>query len=196
MSHPIVLEGEFVNLRPLAAEDAALTFAWRQSALARLLNLGATSVEQQAKWIASRPPSEYNYIIELKNGRPVGTLSLVAVSEANRHAESGRFLIGDEEAVKGVPAAVDAMRLLYQFAFDHLQLTRIYGTVARENRLMIKWQKYLGMKEEGCLRQHYLIDGRFQDAICLGLLVSEYRRISLPKMNALIAAARVPTAKA
>lgn len=190
MNHSVILQGSFVNLRPLDVTDAPMTFAWRQSQRAKLLNRGADTVEQQANWIASRPASEYNFIIELKDGRPVGMLSVVGIDLVNRHAEPGRFLIGEEEAVRGVPAAVEAMKLLYQFVFDQLGMVRIWGTVASDNHLMIKWQKYLGMKEEGRLRQHYFIDGHYQDAVMLGLLVEEFREISLPRMNTLIAVAR------
>jgi len=186
--------GVHVTLRPMQASDAAITFGWRQAERARLLNAGAATVEQQAAWIAGRPGSEYNYIIELKNGTPIGMLSLVGVDKTNRHAETGRFLIGEEEAAKGVPAAVEAMKLLYELAFDELKLVRVHGTVASGNKLMLKWQKYLGMQEEGCLRQHYFIDGVWQDAICLGLLEHEYRTISLPRMAVLMKVGARPAA--
>ncbi len=182
------LEGMCVNLRPLVESDAEITFQWRISKRAALLNHGAQTVEQQAKWISSRPQTEFNFIIETKEQRPIGMLSLIAIDRANRRGESARFLIGDENAAKGIPAAVEAMKLLYQLAFDELKLERIYGTVASDNSLMIKWQKYLGMKEEGRLRRHYFINDRYQDAVCLGLLADEYRTTSLPKMSALIAA--------
>lgn len=189
-SNTETLRGEFVNLRPLAVDDAALTLGWRNAERARFLNAGAASVEQQAGWIASRPASEYNYIIELAGGHPIGMLSLTGIDRANRHGEPGRFLIGDEAAAQGVPAAVEAMKLLYALAFDKLGLVRVCGIIAANNTLMIKWQKYLGMKEEGRLRDHLHQDGRFEDAVFLGLLVEEYRKTSLPRMNFLIAAAR------
>jgi len=59
---------------------------------------------------------------------------------------------------------------------------------------MIKWQTYLGMTQEGCLRQHLFIDAHPQDAVVFGLLDSEYRRITLPRLKSLIAAARLPIA--
>jgi diamine N-acetyltransferase len=117
-------------------------------------------------------------------------LSLVDIDHGNRRAESGRFLIGEEDAVRGVPAAVESMLLLYQLAFDELGLQRIYGIVAADNRRMIKWQRYLGMQEEGRLRQHLIIDGRPCDIVCLGLLADEYHSVARPRMTALIAAAR------
>jgi len=184
------LNGEFVDLVPLRMDDAELTFRWRQGARAAHLNRGAADIGQQAAWIAARPTSEYNFIIRLKDGRPVGMLALCGIDDLHRHAESGRFLIGDEEAVKGIPAAVEAMKMLYELAFDRLKLTRVFGTIAADNKLMIKWQKFLGMKEEGRLRNHYFINGHFQDCVMLGILEHEYRDMALPRMTSLIAAGR------
>jgi RimJ/RimL family protein N-acetyltransferase len=190
MNKITILKGEFVNLRSLQVSDAGLTFRWRRDQRARFLNAGAATVEQQSAWIAGRPAEEYNFIIELKNGHPVGMLSLTNINLTNRHGEPGRFLIGDEEAAKGFPVAVEAMKLLYELAFNGLSLVRLFGIVAANNHLMFKWHKYLGMKEEGRLRNHLWQSGQFQDGIFIGLLVEEYKRITLPRMNALIAAAR------
>lgn len=186
----ITLEGEFVTLRPLSVNDASLTLAWRQSARAANLNAAPQSLEQQAKWISTRPDSDYNFIIELKDGRPVGMVSLTGIDTIHRHAEPGRFLIGDEEAVRGVPAAVEAMKLIYELAFVKLGLLRVHGSVASDNTLMIKWQRFMGMTEEGRLRDHYFINGKFQDAVIFGMLVEEYRSRAKPKMEILIKAAR------
>jgi RimJ/RimL family protein N-acetyltransferase len=196
MAEPRTLHGRFVDLRQLTVDDAELTFRWRESSRAKLLNKGAPSVAAQAEWIRKRPGNEHNFIIQLKDGRPVGMLSLVGIDPVNRHAEPGRFLIGDEQAVRGVPAAVEAMKLLYQLAFDELGLVRLFGTIASDNSRMAKWQKYLGMREEGRMRSHYFIDGKFQDALVFGILDEEYRRDALPKMQSLIAMAAAPAASA
>jgi diamine N-acetyltransferase len=189
MATNVRLSGEFVTLRPLLVEDAELTLRWRQGQRALNLNQGAGSLEAQRAWITSRPDTEYNFIIEA-GGQPVGMLSLVGVDLVNRRAEPGRFLIGEEDAVRGVPVAVEAMKLLYEFAFDTLGLLRVHGTIASDNKAIYKWQVYLGMKEEGRLRNHYFINNHFQDAICLGLLEDEYRKVTLPRMRALIQAGR------
>lgn len=191
----MTLEGEFVTLRPLRVEDAELTLRWRQSARAGLLNEGAQTVEQQAAWIASRGDSERNFVIELADGQPVGMLSLIAIDRVHARAESARFLIAEEEAVRGVPAAVEAMKLLYELAFDRLGLERVWGLVVEENKRMAKWQRYLGMREEGRLRRHLFIGGRFQDAICLGILAEEYRKVARPRLEALIEAGRKAAAQ-
>lgn len=185
-----IRHGEFVDLRPLRVEDAALTHRWRGSARAANLNRGAQSVDAQAQWIASRPADEYNFIIALKDGQPVGMVSLIGVDPEHLHAETARFLIGDEGAVRGIPVAVEAMKMIYELVFDELRLKRAYGTIASNNVLMMKWQRFLGMREEGRMRSHYFINGQFQDAVWFGILEDEYRHVALPRMNSLIAAGR------
>jgi RimJ/RimL family protein N-acetyltransferase len=192
----VTLRGEFVDLRPLVPDDAELTFGWRQSERAANMNRGARTVAQQRAWIASRPAAEYNFIIALKDGTPVGMVSVTNIDTLHRHCEPGRFLIGDEEAVRGIPAAVEAMKLVYELVFDELQLLRVSGAVVSDNPLMAKWQKYLGMKEEGRLRSHYFINGHFQDAILFGMLADEYRSVALPRMKSLIAAGRAQAVRA
>lgn len=189
---PLTLQGEFVTLRPLRAEDARLTFEWRQSDRASLLNQGARTVEDQARWIAARPAGEFNFVIETRAQRPIGMISLIGIDRINRVGEPGRFLIGDESAAKGLPAAAEAMKLVYELAFDQLELRRVWGIIAADNRRMIKWQLYMGMSREGCLRQHLSIHGQLQDAVVFGLLDEDYRRVTRPRLDALIAAARLP----
>jgi diamine N-acetyltransferase len=180
------LSGEYVVLRPLEVEDAALTLKWRLDGRAALLNRGAESEEEQRAWIAAQPSNELNFMIELRSGAAVGMLSLISIDLKNRRAEPARFLIGEPDAVKAIPVAIEAMKLLYEFAFDTLGLRRVYGTVVADNHLMIKWQKFLGMREEGRLREHYFVGGHFQDAVCLGMMEDEYRAVALPRMRGLI----------
>lgn len=186
----LTLEGEFVDLLPLTPAHAGLSFAWRQGRRAAHLNRGAASVEQQAIWICTRPPSEYNFAITLKSGQPVGIVALTGIDLQHRHAEPGRFLIGEEAAVRGIPAAVEAMKLIYELAFDELKLLRVFGTIAADNKLMMNWQRFLGMQEEGRLRKHYFLNGHYQDAVLFGMLEHEYRNAALPRMNSLIKAGR------
>ena len=82
------------------------------------------------------------------------------------------------------------MKLVYELAFDQLGLLKVHGAVVSDNPLMLKWQKFLGMKEEGRLRQHLFINGHFQDSVMLGMLADEYRNNALPRMKMLIAAGR------
>lgn len=194
-SDPLRLDGQFVDLMLLTPQHAEVTFGWRQGARARLLNRGADTVERQRDWIAGRPDTEHNYLITLKNGHPVGMVSLVDIDRSARKAEPARFLIGDEEAARGIPVAAEALLLLYHLAFDVLNLRRLYGVVASANRQMMKFHEYSGMRREGVLREHLFVDDNLYDGIVYGLLEPEFRAVTVPRLNGLVAmghAARRP----
>lgn len=181
--------GRNVALRTLTVKDAAITQKWRTSGRAWLLNRGAQNVEEQAAWIESRPRTEYNFIQVLHDGTPVGMISLVDVDEVHRHAEAAHFLIGEPDAVRpfgnGVIAA-EATLLLHRFAFEVLGLHRIYGPVASDNVQMIRWNRYIGMVEEGRLRDHYWLNGHWQDAVMMGLCEDRWRSVTVPRLQELI----------
>ena len=67
---------------------------------------------------------------------------------------------------------------------------RLHSVVVAENQQMLKWHSYLGMKEEGRLREHQLIGGQFHDVVCVGMMEREFREIALPRMDALIGSTR------
>lgn len=178
--------GEFTILRPLASSDAEVSLGWRIGQRAALLNPGSTTVAEQRDWILSRPSNELNFLIETIKHRPVGLISLVDIDLRQRHAEASRFLIGEEKEVRGLPTAIEAMKLLYLIAFDELDLIRVTSVMPEENTRILKWHKYLGMREEGRLRQHVLINGRLQDLILVGIMEWEFREVTVPRMAALI----------
>ena len=189
-TYNVVLQGKYVTLRPLGRGDAALTQRWRTSGRAFLLNRGAQTVQQQAEWITSRPfdpTQEMNWVQTLTaTGQPVGMLSLCDIDLVHKRAEPGHFLIGEPDAVKGMPVAFEAVSLLYKLAFDTLGLQRLWGPMASGNRQMLQFHKYMGWQEEGRLRRHYCLNGKWHDAILIGLLEEDYRAVTLPKLNKLI----------
>lgn len=182
--HEIIV-GKFIDLTKITVDDAGVTLKWRCSSRAQLLNPGAQDIDAQINFIRSRPENEFNYLISLKNGVKVGMISLIRIDRLNKNAETARFLIGEEELVKGLPVAVEAMKLLYDLAFKHLELERVYGYISAENKLMVKWQIFMGMTKEGVLRNHLLSrDSKFVDAIAMGLLKDDYfNRIEMKYNN-------------
>ena len=183
-----ILYGEFATLRELTELDAELTFHWRTSDRARYLSGSPDSIQGQIAWIKSRPLDEFNFVIlENSSQKPVGMLSLTSIDKFNLNAESSRFLIGDEERCKGLPIAAESMLLLYKFAFEELELHRIYGYISSENIQMIKWQKYMGMKLEGIWRDHIKSGkGTFVDAHMFGINKVEFETIAKVKLQSFL----------
>ena len=183
-----ILYGEFATLRELTESDAEITFHWRMSERAKFLSGNPGTIENQKVWINSRPSNEFNFVIlENLSQQPVGMLSLTKVDKIHLNAESSRFLIGDEERCKGLPIAAESMLLLYKFAFEELNLHRVYGYISSENLQMIKWQRYMGMKHEGIWRSHINVgNGSFVDAHLFGINKVEFESIARRKLQSFL----------
>lgn len=182
----MVLKGKLARLRPIALDDAEITLGWRQGDRARMLQRGAQTVEQQSAWIASKLESgELNFIIEYRD-RAVGMIALHDLSQGHRSAQLGRLLIGEEEWVGKAPVAFEAELLLCDHAFEVLKLHKIYGDVMEENHGMLKTRLYLGYKQDGILRHHYVYDGEYKNTVAFSLLEDEYRAVCRPKLSQLI----------
>jgi diamine N-acetyltransferase len=176
------LTGKLVTLRPLVIEDAAITLRWRLSKRAQFLQRGAQTEEEQRAWIASKARTgELNFIIEFK-GEPVGMTALQEISEQNRSAIMGRLLIGEAEKVGPAPVFFETEVLLCDYAFDQLKLHKLYGEIMEDNIGMIRTRLYLGYKQDGFLRDHFVFNGSYKGAIVVSLLEDEYRTVCRPKL--------------
>jgi len=182
----IKLTGKLVTLRPLVKEDAAITLRWRSSKRARLLQRGAQTEEEQRAWIASKEGiGEFNFIIEFED-EPVGMTALYQFSWQNKSVVMGRLLIGEEEKVGSAPVFFETELLLCDFVFDQLKLHKLYGEIMEDNRGMIRTRQYLGYKQDGFLRDHFIFDGSYKGAVAVSLLEDEYRTVCRPKLVGLM----------
>jgi RimJ/RimL family protein N-acetyltransferase len=176
------LTGKLVTLRPLVIEDAAITLGWRLSKRARFQQRGAQTEEEQRAWIASKDRTgELNFIIEFK-GEPVGMTALHSISQQNRSAMMGRLLIGEQEKVGSAPVFFETELLLCDHVFYQLKMHKLYGEIMEDNIGMIRSRLYLGYKQDGFLRDHFIFNGSYKNSIVVSLLEDEYRTVCRPKL--------------
>lgn len=182
----MVLKGTLATLRPITLDDAEITFNWRQSDRAKMLQRGAQTVEQQSAWIASKlAMPELNFIIEYLD-RAVGMIALHDINQRHKSVQLGRLLIGEEQWVGKAPVAFEAEMMLCDYAFDVMKLHKIYGDVMEDNHGMLKTRMYLGYKQDGILRHHYIYDGEYKNTVAVSILEDEYRSVCRPKLAQLI----------
>ena len=182
----MIFNGKISLLRPITVDDAEITLKWRLSERAKFLQRGAKTIEEQKSWIEAKlRTNELNFIIEYK-GKPVGMIALHDISSIHRSAQLGRLLIGEDEWIGKAPVAFEAEQLLCDYAFDSMGLHKIYGDVMEDNVGMLKTRLYLGYKQDGVLRDHYIYDGIFKNTIAVSLLEGAYRAICRPKLVSLI----------
>jgi len=182
----MIFQGKVCRLRPITVDDAEITLKWRLSERAKLMQRGATTLEEQKSWIESKLNSnEINCIIEYKN-LPVGMIALHDINTRHDNAILGRLLIGEESIVGNAPVTFESELMLCDHAFRTLKLHKIYGDVVEDNRPMLKLRLYLGYKQDGILRDALKFDGVYKNVHTISLLEDEYEAKCRPKLLGLI----------
>ena len=130
-------------------------------------------------WIDSLP-GKYergdgvSFAITLKEGALIGSIGLI-LSLADRHGEMG-YWIGKPYWNSGY--CTEAAAAVLQFAFDTLDLERVYAKYMGKNPASGRVMAKLGMLQEGVLRHHRCKWGTFEDLVVCGILRSEWQTLT------------------
>jgi RimJ/RimL family protein N-acetyltransferase len=175
------MEGKLVRLRAYESSDVDATLKWVNDDEVRQFLEGGTltypvSRAQQEQFVegASRPAdNRKTFAIETLNGEYLGSINLHEIDWINRRAEIGIVIGIKQHWGKGY--GTDAMRVLLRLAFDKMNLHRVYLRVYAFNKRAIASYEKCGFRREGVLREQRYHNGKYHDAILMGLLESEYR---------------------
>ena len=154
------------RLRPVGLEDAALLVQLRSTAEAQgLLTSGAASVQTQREWLdryLERAARGFeHYFVILLNEQAVGAVRIYDIKAA-----AGTFTWGSWVVQAGIPARVawSSALLVYDFAFEHLGLSRADFDVVAGNHNVIRFHKSFGATvtgESGGLVHFSLLQGEY-----------------------------------
>lgn len=178
VKHP-VLEGERVRLRPVQLTDAEDMYAYASDdETVRYVFDRHESVEETRENIArhflASPAGKY--AIELKSeGKMIGTID-IRPSEEHKVAELGYTL---NRQYWGRGYMTEAASALMTFAFEQLQMEKVFAIHDIRNAASGKVMLRLGMQQEGVLRRHRVHKGEHQDMAYYGILREEYFRNKL-----------------
>jgi RimJ/RimL family protein N-acetyltransferase len=176
MKNPFLI-GTHLYLRPLEREDAPLLAPWVNDpeVTRTLLIHRPVSLQAEVAFIDRVSQSEQDVVLGmvLKDGdRLIGAAGLDQVDVKNRHARFG-MLIGDKgEWGKGY--GTEATGLLVGFAFQTLNLNRVWLHVYEYNERGLRAYAKVGFRREGVLRQDTYREGRYWDTVVMGILRAEW----------------------
>jgi UDP-4-amino-4,6-dideoxy-N-acetyl-beta-L-altrosamine N-acetyltransferase len=174
-----MLQGFLVNLAALEEEHIELLRRWRTSPeiYDYLFDFNFISKEQQKLWYRNSLTdiSRKLMIIEDQESQPLGFIQLGKIDYINRNAEWG-FFIGEKRRRYGGYAA-EAEFLLLKYAFDFLNLNKIYGYIFTFNKKVLSMHRRYGFKEEGTLKKHIYHQGNFEDIVMMSIFKSDYENI-------------------
>ena len=174
-----MVEGQLVRLRPLEPGDAEREYRWFNDQEV-IGNLSAfrypVSMGYEERWLRERPPIDFAngmmLAIETKDGVHIGNTGLYEVRAEDRKAGLAITIGEKDEWSKGYGA--DAVVTLLRFAFQEMNLHRVWLTVVAYNERAIACYKKCGFQEEARLRQDVYRHGRYWDFIEMGILRDEF----------------------
>ncbi len=170
------LETPRLRLRPYSEADIAelLPLIGTREVAATTLRIAHPYTEQDARAffaLAEEPDKLWLAITLRSDGRQIGGIG-IRIDQKHQHAELGYWL-GVEHWGKGY--ATEAGREMLRYGFEDLGLHRIFATHFKHNPASGRILKKLGMRHEGCQREHLLKWDQFVDSEMYGLLRKEWK---------------------
>ena len=173
------LTGARVMLREFRQEDLSGIRSWVND-YDTVRCLGAGYAKPQS-WEQTE-----SYLMSLLNGEAGGVHLAVADRETKRYLGQCGLMMIDHTARRAELAVVlapdsanrgygrEAIALMLEYAFMQLNLNRVFLQVHADNARAIHVYEKCGFKREGCLRAHFYRDGRYIDAVQMGILRGEW----------------------
>lgn len=160
-----------VRLRPLERRHLEKTLEWANDpGLMRLLNRAHTVTrEEHEQWFAGVQKREdcCYFAIETADGKHIGNVWLWDIEPRHRRAEL-RIVMDLEHAGKG--AGTEAISQLCDYAFERLNLHKVYAYVLAINPRARRAFEKAGFALEGTLREDRWTGESFTDVYLLGKL--------------------------
>ncbi len=160
---PIITEGEKVSLGVLMRDDLRKLWMWYNNRDIRRFLLKPWEVytyEDEMEWYErlrrNREHEKAFGIVENSTGRLVGVIGLTRIDPFEGHAEVG-YYISKEDWGKGY--GEEALSLVLRYAFEWMNLRKLYAFVLEPNSASIKVLEKNGFRQTGRLRKHRYVPG-------------------------------------
>jgi [ribosomal protein S5]-alanine N-acetyltransferase len=170
------LETTRLKLCPYCESDIAelLPLIGTREVAATTLRIAHPYTEQDARTflaLAQEPDKLWLAIRLRSDGRQIGGIGL-RVDQLHQHAELGYWL-GAPYWRQGY--ATEAAREMLRYGFEDLGMHRILATHFKHNPASGRILKKLGMRYEGCQREHLRKWDQFVDSELYGILRQEWQ---------------------
>lgn len=168
-----------VYLRALELSDVELLVKWRNDLDITSPIGGNTffvSSLRETEWLKKSILNDEKNIrlaICLKeNDKYIGNTNLTSINWINRTAEFSIFVGDKNQWGKGF--GKEATILMLKYAFEELNLNRIYAFVREDNTKAINLDKKIGFVQEGILRKSIYKNNKYINQILFSILKEEF----------------------
>jgi [ribosomal protein S5]-alanine N-acetyltransferase len=175
MAYPPILETERLRIRPYTKADIPelLPLVGMREVAATTLRIAHPYTEEDARKFLelAREPDKLWLAITLRSDRrQIGGIGL-RIGEEHQHAELGYWL---GLAYWGKGYATEAATEVLRYGFQDLSLHRIFASHFRHNPASGRILAKIGMKHEGCQREHLRKWDQYVDSELYGILRREW----------------------
>ncbi|MBM4305173.1 MAG: GNAT family N-acetyltransferase [Deltaproteobacteria bacterium] len=175
-----MLQDKLTVLRPVEEKDIPYYSAWiNEPELARLVLGSAAPISRNVMsktfgtFFRSSDRNLLFAIDGLPEGKLIGFCFLKNVHPVHRFAELEQFFIG-EKKYRQNGYGRDALQTLIKYAFNELNLNRIWLITYNYNQAAIRFYEKEGFIQEGVLRQIQFTCGRYYDGILMAVLREDW----------------------
>ncbi|MDO5037243.1 MAG: GNAT family protein [Tissierellia bacterium] len=169
------LQGDKIYLAPVteeALEDFVSFMYDAEMALFTSTFAQAFSLEDERAYFAPSQDKFQLAIYREETHETLGLVELMKIDPIHRSAEIGISLGRGENRSQGYGR--EAMRLMLDQGFGHLNLHTIYLTVLEKNKRAQGLYRSLGFKEAGLLRDHRYLAGAYENVLYMDLVKEDY----------------------
>jgi RimJ/RimL family protein N-acetyltransferase len=176
-----MLKGKKVVLRMIQKDDVEHWLRWYNDAevlkyLSPNVMYGVNREKEEEYYNSMRKfPGSRIFTIETHDGKVVGNIGLHNINSEWSNAEIS-IMIGEKQ-YWGKGFAADAISVMIEFAFNRMNLHRVYLHVNEANTGGIRCYEKAGFIREGVLREAQYFDGKYSNIIVMGILREEFEQI-------------------
>ena len=177
----ISYERNKIRLRPIRRSDITQSLIWRNIPEIRENALGyrfPVTEKMEEEWYESALDDQgmkrVIFAIEtIEDEEFVGFINLNSIDWIARRCSFG-ITIG-ERKYQGKGIGADSMRVLFNYAFECLNLRKICLEVASFNEAALHLYRKFGFVEEGTLQEHLYLENTYHDIILMRMFDHEFR---------------------
>jgi RimJ/RimL family protein N-acetyltransferase len=173
-----MLKGKLVCLRELEARDLDQLFFWNKTDEVYLFKGRYRFASQEGLTNNFIGYSFSQKIFMIKKGQAaIGIASCWANDSRNKNCEFYAKIY--DKGIDAQPFLTDALDILIKFLFNHENLSRIYTHISDPFDQIKPVLKNLKFVQEGTLRDHRFINGKYVDSLVYGQIARETTPIKI-----------------
>jgi diamine N-acetyltransferase len=175
-----MLQGKRVLLRPIEREDLTRLRDQVETIEVNALRsdrpplpVSLSDLQRREEEASEERKEDSAWFAVVVDGEPIGIAGLHGLDYFQQRCELG---IGLGRDYWGQGYGQDALRVLLDYAFDHLAVRRVSLQVLADDARAVGAYRRVGFVEEGRLRQHSWYKGGWHDELVMSVLRADWTR--------------------